>query len=147
MRARGFGIWYLHHATKENTSASGSNVKERAIDMSIKLSKPKPEQLVEELDQEGNTQILVEFDKWREWNFTKYSKPFIANLNRASTTCSVHPILTQSEQLVKKLLDAGDEAKEIVEKLKDELSKSQIYKIIKNLKREGGEDEKKDKQY
>ena len=144
LRARGFTVWFLHHGTKTNKSASGSNVKERAIDMSIKLSIPH-EDYMADLDQDQNTQMVVEWDKWREFNFTKWSRPFIANLNRPTTTWSIHPLLTQDQRKIKELLDDGVSKKDIVEKLKKELSRSQIYKTIaylENWEKEHNEENK-----
>jgi len=134
LRARGFTVWFLHHGTKTNQSASGSNVKERAIDMSIKLSIP-PDDFMADLDPDQNTQMIVQWDKWREFNFTKWSRPFIANLNRPTTTWSIHPLLSEKQRKIKKLLDSGVSKKEIVEKLKRELSRSQIYKTIAYLEK------------
>ena len=135
LRAQDYGVIYLHHATKAGDTSSGSNIKERSIDISIHLSKPEDKELLD-LDDEKNTQIKIKFDKWREFNFTKHSKPFIAVLNRDTTTWSFDQLLTEKQRKVKQLHDSGLSAKEIVAKIKD-VSQAQVYRILKILKQEG----------
>ncbi|MDP6250226.1 MAG: helix-turn-helix domain-containing protein, partial [Candidatus Pacebacteria bacterium] len=99
------------------------------------LSIPEDKELLE-LDDEKNTQIKIKFDKWREFNFTKHSKPFIAVLNRDTTTWSFDQLLTEKQRKVKQLHDSGLSAKEIVAKIKD-VSQAQVYRILKMFKQEG----------
>ena len=138
LRAQDYSVIFLHHATKVGDTSSGSNLKERSIDISIHLSKPEDKELLD-LDDEKNTQIKIKFDKWREFNFTKHSKPFIAVLNRDTTTWSHDLLLTEKQRKVKELHDSGSEPLEIVEKLKKDISQAQVYRIIKILKKEANE--------
>jgi KaiC/GvpD/RAD55 family RecA-like ATPase len=39
LRARGYTVIFLHHSTKEGSTSSGSNMKERAVDIEIKLER------------------------------------------------------------------------------------------------------------
>jgi len=86
LRTIGYTVIFLHHATKEGSSSSGSNTKERAIDIEIKLSIPDKDQR-RDIDE---TQMIVEFKKWREHNFTKHSKSFLASVSRHSNKWSWH---------------------------------------------------------
>ena len=135
LRAQDYSVIFLHHGTKAGDTSSGSNLKERSIDISIHLSIPEDKELLE-LDDEKNTQIKIKFDKWREFNFTKHSKPFIAVLNRDTTTWSFDQLLTEKQRKVKQLHDSGLSAKEIVAKIKD-VSQAQVYRILKMFKQEG----------
>ena len=135
LRAQDYSVIFLHHGTKAGDSSSGSNLKERSIDISIHLSVPEDKEFLD-LDDEKNTQIKIKFDKWREFNFTKHSKPFIAVLNRDTTTWSFDQLLTEKQRKVKQLHDSGLSAKEIVAKIKD-VSQAQVYRILKMFKQEG----------
>jgi len=88
LRAKGYTIFFLHHATKEGSTSSGSNMKERSVDIEIKLSEPSKEQRLD-IDE---TQIVVEFKKWREFNYTEHSRPFLASVSRHTAKWSCHDL-------------------------------------------------------
>jgi len=136
LRAQDYSVIFLHHGTKKGDSSSGSNLKERSIDISIHLSVPEDKEFLD-LDDEKNTQIKIKFDKWREFNFTKHSKPFIAVLNRDTTTWSHDHLLTEKQRKVKELHDSGLKPLDIAEKLKKDISQAQVYRILKIFKQEG----------
>lgn len=142
LRSRGFTIWFLHHATKKGDTSSGSNFKERAIDVSIKLAEPADEFLDPDLD--NHLQIIVNFDKWREFKFTGWSRPFIAALKRSDTTWSHHLLLSKNQRKVYELWKEGMDKKDIVKAIKKkyDLSQSQIYKLIAMFEKEKKENEK-----
>ena len=135
LRAKDYSVIFLHHGTKAGDTSSGSNLKERSIDISIHLSIPEDKEFLD-LDDEKNTQIKIKFDKWREFNFTKHSKPFIAVLNRDTTTWSHDVLLTEKQRKVKEFHDSGLEPKDIVTKVKKDISKAQVYRILKMFKQE-----------
>ena len=118
--------------------------KDGSIDISIHLSIPEDEELLE-IDEEKNTQIKIQFDKWREFNFTKHSKPFIAVLNRDTTKWSHEPLLSKKQREVKKLLDQGLSPQEIIKKTK--ISQATVYRIIKQLGQEIKEEKKDEKHH
>ena len=136
LRAQDYSVIFLHHGTKAGDTSSGSNLKERSIDISIHLSVPEDKEFLD-LDDEKNTQIKIKFDKWREFNFTKHSKPFIAVLNRDTTTWSHDLLLTEKQRKVKELHDSGLKPLDIAEKLKKDISQAQVYRILKIFKQEG----------
>ncbi len=144
LRAQDYGVIFLHHGTKAGDTSSGSNLKERSIDISMHLSIPEDEELLD-LDDEKNTQIKVKFDKWREFNFTKHSKPFIAVLNRDNTKWSHEPLFSKKQREVKKFLDTGLKPQEIVKKTK--ISQATVYRIIKQLGQEIREEKKDEKHH
>ena len=88
LRAKGYTIFFLHHATKEGSTSSGSNMKERSVDIEIKLSEPSKEQRLD-IDE---TQMVVEFKKWREFNYTEHSRPFLASVSRHTAKWSCHDL-------------------------------------------------------
>tara|TARA_B110000503_G_scaffold127694_1_gene197716 strand:- start:131 stop:1975 length:1845 start_codon:yes stop_codon:yes gene_type:complete len=88
LRSQGYTIFFLHHATKEGSTSSGSNMKERSVDLEIKLSVPEKDQKLEI----NETQMVVEFKKWREFNFTEHSKPFLATVSRHTAKWSCHDL-------------------------------------------------------
>ena len=141
LRAQDYGVIFLHHGTKAGDSSSGSNLKERSIDISIHLSVPEDKELLD-LDDEKNTQIKIKFDKWREFNFTKHSKPFIAVLNRDTTTWSFDQLLTEKQRKVKELHGQGLKPLDIAKKLKKDISQAQVYRILKQLGQEVKEEKK-----
>jgi len=88
LRARGYTIFFLHHATKEGSTSSGSNMKERSVDIEIKLSEPSQDQRLDI----NETQMVVEFKKWREFNYTEHSLPFLASVSRHTAKWSCHKL-------------------------------------------------------
>ena len=61
-------------------------MKERSVDIEIKLSEPTKDQ---RLDRD-ETQMVVEFKKWREFNYTEHSRPFLASVSRHTAKWSWH---------------------------------------------------------
>ena len=57
LRNRGYHVTFLHHPTKTGETASGSNIKERSIDIDMKLTTPDEKTSLEEFE-EGHTQSV-----------------------------------------------------------------------------------------
>jgi hypothetical protein len=57
LRNRGYHVTFLHHPTKEGKTASGSNIKERSIDIDMKLETPDEKTIIEDYE-EGHTQMI-----------------------------------------------------------------------------------------
>jgi KaiC/GvpD/RAD55 family RecA-like ATPase len=89
LRSKGYTIIFLHHATKEGSTSSGSNMKERSVDLEIKLSEPDKDQ---KLNLKDETQIVIQFKKWREFNYTEHSKSFLASVARHTSKWSWHEL-------------------------------------------------------
>ena len=83
LRNKGYHVTFLHHPTKTGETASGSNIKERSIDIDMKLATPDEKTSLEEYE-EGYTQISIEFLKWREHMNTFHSKKRIAVIQRST---------------------------------------------------------------
>jgi putative DNA primase/helicase len=94
LRSLGYTIIFLHHATKEGSTSSGSNMKERPVDMEIKLSQPDKH---ERLELNDETQIKVEFKKWREFNYTVHAKPFLVSVARSTFKWSYHDLKSKKD--------------------------------------------------
>ena len=149
LRNRGSHVTFLHHPTKTGQTASGSNIKERSIDIDMKLTTPDEKTIVEEYE-ENHTQMSIEFLKWREHMNTFHSKKRIAIINRTTGEWLMVPMLSKTQRNIWKLLDKGKTPEQIIEASKDKdgksaegMSKANVYKVVKILKQEGVLDEKK----
>ena len=135
LRNRGYHVTFLHHPTKEGKTASGSNIKERSIDIDMKITTPDEKTIIEEFE-EGHTQMQIEFLKWREHMNTFYSKKRIAVLSRSTGLWQMFPMLNQTQRSIYKQLMAGKTEKEII-CAKEGMSKANVYKVVRILKSEG----------
>ena len=136
LRNRGYHVTFLHHPTKTGQTASGSNIKERSIDIDMKLETPDEKTMIEEIE-EGHTQMQIEFLKWREHMNTFHSKKRIAVINRSTGQWEIFPMLNKTQRSVYAELMKGKKADEIINPTKDGFSKANVYKVIKILKAEG----------
>ena len=135
LRNRGYHVTFLHHPTKTGETASGSNIKERSIDINMKLSQVDEKTIIEERE-EGHTQIIMEFLKWREHMNTFHSKKRIAVLSRSTGKWEIFPMLNKTQRSIYQQLLAGKKADDIIS-AKEGMSKANVYKVIKILKLEG----------
>ena len=136
LRNKGYHVTFLHHPTKTGETASGSNIKERSIDINMKLTTPDEKTIIEERE-EGHTQIVMEFLKWREHMNTFHSKKRIAVLSRSTGSWEIFPMLNKTQRSIYQQLLAGKKADDIINPTKDGMSKANVYKVIKILKSEG----------
>ena len=138
LRNKGYHVTFLHHPTKTGQTASGSNIKERSIDIDMKLATPDEKTMIAEKE-EGHTQMHIEFKKWREHKNTWHSKERIAVLSRSSGKWDIYPMLTKTQRGVLDLLKKEKTADEIITMNKgvEGFSKANVYKIIDMLKKEG----------
>ena len=135
LRNKGYHVTFLHHPTKEGKTASGSNIKERSIDIDMKLETPDEKTIIEEFE-EGHTQMQIEFLKWREHMNTFHSKKRIAVINRAKGSWQILPMLNKTQRSIFAALKEGKKAEDIIS-AKEGMSKANVYKVIKILKSEG----------
>jgi len=138
LRNKGYHVTFLHHPTKIGVTASGSNIKERSIDIDMKLTTPDEKTSVEEFDQDGHTQMIIEFLKWREHMNTWHSRPRIAVISRAIGRWSIWPMLTKVQRTILSDLKRGLDAHQIIAEHKKEagFSKANVYKTIRLLVQE-----------
>jgi KaiC/GvpD/RAD55 family RecA-like ATPase len=113
LRNRGYHVTFLHHPTKTGETASGSNIKERSIDINMKLSQPDEKTIIEDRE-EGHTQIIMEFLKWREHMNTFHSKKRIAVLSRSTGKWEIFPMLNKTQRSIYQQLLAGKKADDII---------------------------------
>jgi hypothetical protein len=114
LRNRGSHVTFLHHPTKTGQTASGSNIKERSIDIDMKLTTPDEKTIVEEYE-ENHTQMSIEFLKWREHMNTFHSKKRIAIINRTTGKWLIVPMLNQTQRKIWKLLEKSKTPEQIIE--------------------------------
>ena len=136
LRNKGYHVTFLHHPTKTGQTASGSNIKERSIDIDMKLEVPDEKTLLEEYE-EDHTQMKIEFLKWREHMNTSASKQRIAVINRSTGKWEIFPMLTKTQRSIYNQLKEGKTAKDIINPTKEGMSKANVHKTIKILKSEG----------
>ena len=138
LRNKGYHVTFLHHPTKTGETASGSNIKERSIDIDMKLATPDEKTSLEEYE-EGYTQISIEFLKWREHMNTFHSKKRIAVIQRSTGKWDIFPMLNKTQRFVYNKLKEGQTAEQIIQdsKGKEGMSKANVYKTINLLKSEG----------
>jgi hypothetical protein len=134
MRARGYTVNFLHHSTNEGSKASGSGLKEANLNLNVQLSLPPDEELLD-LDEDYFTQIKFKAHKWREVHIG-WQKPFVMSVDKRSMEWKKHPLLIKTQRKIKEELDAGKEAKDIIDPNKDGFSKANVYKVMKMLKKE-----------
>lgn len=93
LRTKGYTVIFFHHATKEGSTSSGSNMKERAVDLELMLDSPDKKEMISCND----TQIKLTFKKWREFDFTEHSRSFIATCSRDSGAWNHYKLIKKSE--------------------------------------------------
>ena len=146
LRNQGYHVTFLHHPTKQGKTASGSNIKERSIDIDMKLSEPDENVAVpkKQLGEGDFTQIQMEFLKWREHMNTPASKARIHVIQRSTTTWKTFPLFDQTKRKISGLLAKGKTPDEIIKANKDVkgFSKANVYKLVEQLKEP--KEEKKD---
>ena len=140
LRNRGYHVTFLHHPTKEGATASGSNIKERSIDIDMKLTTPDEKESVEDYE-DNHTQMTISFLKWREHMNTTHSKERTAIINRSNGSWLLFPKLTKTQRKIWNQLKAGKLPAQIIDNKKDGMSKANVYKTIKILVQEGLYDE------
>ena len=140
LRNKGYHVTFLHHPTKTGQTASGSNIKERSIDIDMKLSPPDEKTMIEDYD-DDYTQMSIEFLKWREHMNTFHSKKRIAVIQRGTGKWLIFPMLNQTQRKIWKALQEGKKPEQIIDKQKEGMSRPNVYKVIAILKREGHYDE------
>ena len=136
LRNRGYHVTFLHHPTKTGQTASGSNIKERSIDIDMKLTTPDEDTALEEYE-DNHTQMEIEFLKWREHMNTFHSKKRIAVLERGTGKWLIFPSLTKTQRSIWAELQKGKKAKDIIDPDKKGMSKANVHKVINLLKKEG----------
>jgi hypothetical protein len=136
LRNKGYHVTFLHHPTKTGQTASGSNIKERSIDIDMKLTTPDEDTALDEYE-DNFTQMEIEFLKWREHMNTYHSKKRIAVLERGTGKWLIFPSLTKTQRTIWAKLQEGKKPDQIIDPEKKGMSKANVYKTIKLLKREG----------
>ena len=140
LRNKGYHVTFLHHPTKTGETASGSNIKERSIDIDMKLTTPDEKTVIEEYE-DNHTQMTISFLKWREHMNTHHSKERTAIINRTTGSWLLFPKLSKTQRKVYQLLKDGYTATAIIDYFKakntEGMSKANVYKTIKILEMEG----------
>ena len=145
LRNKDYTIIFFHHATKAGDSSSGSNMKERSVDVELKLDSPDPKERKKGV---RGTQIKLTFMKWREFDFTEHSQSIVAVCDRDTGKWDYYKPTkkTKKRLAVEYWLENGYESyDEEAMKKHDEypISQSQFYKILEKIKEEKKEEDKR----
>ena len=135
LRSDGYTIIFIHHETKSTGTSSGSNMKERPINCSIRMRRPeKNEEDQCTLSRVHLMVVTVAVTKYRGKAMTKYKKEYVACISEDNAAWTYYEI--QKEKPKKELAYEywiAEGHTSWTEDMKDHeehsISKSQFYKI------------------
>tara|TARA_E500000318_G_C3552668_1_gene209632 strand:- start:41 stop:1792 length:1752 start_codon:yes stop_codon:yes gene_type:complete len=137
LRAKQYTVIFNHHSTKKGNTASGSNLKERWIDLNLQVAEPKSAELVRTKNPNA-TQILVTRHKQRIKPKYKISKVFIASLDPETGEWTKHKYQKKTDKQInlEHWLSKGFQTWDKC--MKDDksysISESQWHNLMKQLK-------------
>ena len=150
MRAKGFSIIYLHHATNVGDKFSGSSYANSNVNVEFMLRRPKEEEMHPDYDEDHYTQFVFQFKKMRE-NVIGALTPFLIVTCKTTHQWYEFPILNKTERKVEELLDEGWSVDRIVKENKDKdgkskegFSRANVFKVKKKLEVNKAKDETKE---
>jgi len=126
---KGHTIVYYHHLNKSGSS-SGSTMQTRAIDMSIRLTKPDSKHKIK-MKGDKAMQAVMDFPKWRLHDNSKHAQQCILTCTDRNEWHK-YPMLDDKEMAIINFYNDGYTVKEMVDEL--ELKESTIYRKLKRLK-------------
>ena len=134
LRSKGYTVVFVHHETKSTGTSSGSNVKDRPLDASLRITSPEEDERVGV----SGTQLIIEYVKMR--GHVQYSdkQKFIAACSDEGVWSHFAYVKkTKSMKALDYWLSEGKESWD--ESMKDHeefsISKAQFYKTKKQIKR------------
>jgi len=153
MRAKGFSIIYLHHATNVGDKFSGSSYANSNVNVEFMLRRPKEEEMHPDYDEDHYTQFVFQFKKMRE-NVIGALTPFLIVTCKTTHAWYEFPILNKTERKVEELLHEGWSVDRIVKENKDKdgkskegFSRANVFKVKKKLEVNKAKDDKEHDNY
>lgn len=147
LRSKGYTVIFIHHETKSTETSSGSNVKERPIDCSIRVSEPAEDERIASLSQD-DTQIVIEIKKLRRWASYDLKKKFIASCSKTTGQWNYHEYAKQTKSMKALSYWLGEGKESWDESMKDHdefsISKSQFYKTKKQFNKKENNNEQQE---
>jgi hypothetical protein len=137
LKNKGIANMFVHHANKSTGTSSGSNAKERLIDLSIRIEKLDSKHRFQ-MGGTKNVQCSLSFDKARNFGGSSFDKEFILTCDEDGKW-KKYPMLDQYDFKIIEGHNRGLSVKEMKEEFGDDLkiAETTIYKKLKKLKDNG----------
>jgi len=137
LKNKGIANMFVHHANKSTGTSSGSNAKERLIDLSIRIEKLDSKHRFQ-MGGTKNVQCSLSFDKARNFGGSSFDKEFILTCDEDGKW-KKYPMLDQYDFKIIEGHNRGLSVKEMKEEFGDDLkiAEKTIYKKLKKLKDNG----------
>jgi len=134
LRSKGFPIVFIHHATKAGETSSGSNVKERPLDVNVQLKSPEDDEQVS--SHKHDTQMIVTIRKMRRYADFDVKQTYIASVSADSGKWLSHKYKKRSkkESIFQSFLDDGHTTWD--DSMKGEIGKSTFYRLLNQHNKE-----------
>ncbi len=137
LKNKGIANAFVHHAGKTTGTSSGSNAKERLIDLSIRIEKLDSKHRFQ-MGGTKNVQCSLSFDKARNFGGSSFDKEFILTCDEEGKW-KKYPMLDKYDFKIIEGHNRGLSVKEMKEEFGDDLkiAETTIYKKLKKLKDNG----------
>ena len=138
LKNKGIANAFVHHAGKTTGTSSGSNAKERLIDLSIRIEKLDSKHRFQNMGGAKNVQCSLSFDKARNFGGSKFDTEFILTCDEEGKW-KKYPMLDKYDFKIIEGHNRGLSVKEMKEEFGDDLkiAETTIYKKLKKLKDNG----------
>ena len=133
LKNKGIANGFVHHANKSTGTSSGSNAKERLIDLSIRIEKLDSKHRFQ-MGGAKNVQCSLSFDKARNFGGSSFDTEFILTCDEEGKWTK-YPMLDQNDFTIIEGHKKGLSPKDMKEEFEDlKIAEKTIYKRLKRLK-------------
>ena len=133
LKNKGIANMFIHHANKSTGTSSGSNAKERLIDLSIRIEKLDSKHRFQ-MGGTKNVQCSLSFDKARNFGGSSFDTEFILTCDDYGKWTK-YPMLDQNDFTIIEGHKKGLSPKDMKEEFEDlKIAEKTIYKRLKRLK-------------
>jgi len=133
LKNKGIANMFIHHANKSTGTSSGSNAKERLIDLSIRIEKLDSKHRFQ-MGGAKNVQCSLSFDKARNFGGSSFDTEFILTCDEEGKWTK-YPMLDQNDFTIIEGHKKGLSPKDMKEEFEDlKIAEKTIYKRLKRLK-------------
>ena len=133
LKNKGIANAFVHHSNKSTGTSSGSNAKERLIDLSIRIEKLDSKHRFQ-MGGTKNVQCSLSFDKARNFGGSSFDTEFILTCDDYGKWTK-YPMLDQNDFTIIEGHKKGLSPKDMKEEFEDlKIAEKTIYKRLKRLK-------------
>ena len=132
MRAKGYSILYLHHATNTGEKFSGSGYANSNVNFEFMIRKPEEAEMHPNYDLDNYTQFIFKFNKMRE-NAIGAMTPVLIVCCKKTHTWFKFPVLNTTERAIEELLNQGKSVEAIIDDNKKGFSRANVFRVKKKL--------------